>query len=345
VHVSAELGLGVGIATGIGSLPGTDPVVAARLVLDELPDLPHIAELPARGPGAGLVGRTAALLVDLPIDLQPAGWRLVERPGADQRRAVSLLRQDLDVLEEVLDGFDGPLKLQVGGPWTLAATLEKSRGDKVLADHGARRDLSASLAEGIRLHVAEVSRRIPGARVLLQLDEPGLPSVLAGDVPTVSGFGRLRAVDVAAAQSSLAEVVDAAGVPVVVHCCGFDVPVEMLRHAGAAAVAFDLSIFPRSDLQTAQLAEAVEAGAVLVVGAVPTTPALPASRAPAGSLATSRASVARLWQRLDQPPDSLAASVVVTPACGLAGASEPYARAALRRACEVARALVDDPEV
>ncbi len=39
-----------GCATGIGSLPGTDPAEAMRIVLGELPDLPHLVELPARGP-------------------------------------------------------------------------------------------------------------------------------------------------------------------------------------------------------------------------------------------------------------------------------------------------------
>lgn len=38
-------------ATGVGSLPGTDPAEALRLVFGELPDLPHLTELPARGPG------------------------------------------------------------------------------------------------------------------------------------------------------------------------------------------------------------------------------------------------------------------------------------------------------
>ena len=76
-----------GPATGIGSLPGTEPVEALRLVLGELPDLAHLPELPARGPGADLIGRTAALLVDLAVDLTPAGWRLVPRSGIDQRRA------------------------------------------------------------------------------------------------------------------------------------------------------------------------------------------------------------------------------------------------------------------
>ncbi len=58
-------------ATGAGSLPGTDPREAIRLIFDELPDLPHLAELPGRGIGADLIGRTAALLVDLPVERHP----------------------------------------------------------------------------------------------------------------------------------------------------------------------------------------------------------------------------------------------------------------------------------
>lgn len=49
-------------------MPGTDPAEAVAVVLGELPDLPHLPELPARGAGADLTGRTAALLVDLPVE-------------------------------------------------------------------------------------------------------------------------------------------------------------------------------------------------------------------------------------------------------------------------------------
>ena len=63
------------------------------------PQLPHLPELPGRGPGADLVGRTAALLVDLHVDMQPSGWRLVDRPGMDERRARAYLGEDLDELE------------------------------------------------------------------------------------------------------------------------------------------------------------------------------------------------------------------------------------------------------
>jgi methionine synthase II (cobalamin-independent) len=256
---------------------------------------------------------------------------------------MSLLRHDLDGLDEVFEGYSGPLKLQVCGPWTLAATLEKTRGDKVLADYGARRDVTESLAEGVSRHVAEVSNRLPGAQVLLQIDEPGLPAVLAGDVPTVSGFGRHHAVDAVAAHTALASVIEAVGVPVVVHCCAPDVPMHLLRRAGAAGISFDASIYPHSDEQADALAEAVEAGVLLLPGVVPTRSEPAPDTELDGAVAAHRLEVTGLWQRLDQPPDKLATSVIVTPACGLAGASVAFARTALRLARDVGRALLDEP--
>ena len=157
--------------------------------------LPYLPEAPARGPGADLIGRTAGLLVDLTVDLQPSGWRFVDRPGRDARRTSSLWRQDLDDLAEIFDGYQGDLKVAVAGPWTLGAGIYLYRGERALADPGAVRDLAQSLAEGIRVHLAEVQRLVPGATLVLQVDEPSLPAVLAGRLPTSSGFGRLRPVD------------------------------------------------------------------------------------------------------------------------------------------------------
>ncbi len=256
-----------GAATGVGSLPLDDPMEAARLVFGELPDLPHVPELPSRGAGADMVGRTASLLVDIAVDLQPAGWRVTDRPGRDHRRAVSFLGQDLDAVEEIGDGYAGPLKVQVTGPLTLAATLERARGDRVLADHGARRDLAQSLAEGVAEHVNEVRRRLPGATVLLQLDEPSLPAVLAGAVPTISGFGRLRSVQQAEAEQALRGVLQAADAYGIVHCCAQGVPLGVLRGAGAQAVSFDLALVEPAEVDA--FAEAVDAGLALWVGAVP----------------------------------------------------------------------------
>lgn len=334
-----------GTATGVGSMPGTEPIEAVRLVFEAFPDLPHLPELPERGLGAQMTGRAVALLVDMPVDMQPSGWRLVDRVGADLRRARSMLAQDLDALEEVADGYEGPLKLQVTGPWTLAATVEKYRGDRALSDHGARRELAASLTEGLRRHVAEVARRIPGSRVLLQLDEPALPTVLAGGVPTVSGFGRLRTIEEAEARRVLQAVVDAVEAPVLVHCCAASPPVDLFRTAGAAGVSVDMTLLDVDrDEELEPIAAAVEAGLVLLAGVVPSAPERPSLSEVVGSVGATRRRMATLWRRLGQPADELAARVAITPTCGLGGASLAYAGAALGRARDVARALHEQPE-
>lgn len=329
-----------GAATGTGSLPGEDPREAVRVVLGELPDLPHLPELPARGPGADMVGRGATLLVDLPVDLQPSGWRLVDRPGRELRRAADLLARDLDALEEAADGCAGPVKLQAAGPWTLAATLELHYGDKAVSDPGAVRDLAQSLAEGVRRHVADVARRLPAARVVLQLDEPALPAILAGRVPTASGFGTLAAVEEPVAQAGLAEVLAAAtaagAAHTAVHCCAAQPPLELARRAGAGSLAVDAALL--TEREDEELAAAVEAGVALWLGVVPGTDA------ELGQLRATVDGVRRLWRRLGFAPALLPASVVVTPACGLAGATPAYARAALRRVREAGRALAEDPE-
>lgn len=318
-----------GPASGVGSLPGTDPVEATRLVVGELPEFAHIPELPARGPGADLIGRSAALLVDLAVDLTPGGWRLVPRPGLDQRRAEELLARDLDAVHDVADAWTGPFKLQAAGPWTLAAGLERTRGDRAVVDAGARRDLAQSLAEGLAGHAAAVAARVPGAQLVLQLDEPSVPAVLQGGLPTVSGFGRLPAVEAGIVEQELAALVSRLPVPVVVHCCAPRMPVELFRAAGAAALSFDLDQVQDLDAVGA----AIEAGAHLFPGVVPGTDA---------TVPTPKATASRVqawWRELGFPADELAAAVTLTPSCGLAGASPAYARSAMAHVREAAKYL------
>ncbi len=324
----------VGAATGVGSLPHQDRDEAARLVMGELPDFPHLFELPGRGAGSDMIGRTAALLVDLHVDLQPAGWRLVDRPGRDERSAVSALRADLDALEAAANGYTGALKAQITGPWTLAASLERTRGGRVLADRGARRDVAQSLAEGLAQHIADVARRVPGAVVVGQVDEPGLPAVLAGSLPTESGFGRLGAVPATEAESELAAVLAEAGEWPVVHCCAANPPVGMIHRSGAAALSCDVHVLDERILD--ELSAAVDAGLALWPGVVPT---LAPQVAPSDKDLVDR--LRRLFGRLDQDPARIAPSSVVTPACGLAGADEGWARAAYSLAVRTGRAFAD----
>ncbi|MER7835088.1 methionine synthase [Streptomyces sp. NPDC096040] len=326
-----------GPATGIGSLPGTDAREAAKTATGSFEDFPFLPELPARGPGADMIGRTAGLLVELYARVEPSGWRLGDRPGRDTRRAVSWLGEDLDALEEFTQGYEGPLKVQVVGPWTLAAALELRNGEAALSDPGACRDLAASLGEGLRLHLAEVRRRIPGARTVLQLDEPSLTAVLRGQVRSASGYRTHRAVDRQVVESTLRDVMGVhAGGPVAVHSCAPDVPFALLRRAGAAAVSFDFSLLTERDEDA--IGEAVEGGTRLFAGVVPGTDT--ALSDPAGSVMGVRT----LWRRLGLQPGLLAEAVTVTPSCGLAGASPAYARQALAHCVLAARSLADNPE-
>jgi methionine synthase II (cobalamin-independent) len=318
-----------GSATGIGSLPGTDIAEALKTVLGELPDLPHLPELPDRGPGAELIGRAAGLLVDLPVELYAARWKLAGHAGRDAQRTADLWQWDLDALTDHASDYQGPFKVQAAGPWTLAAGIDLPIGGAVLRDRGAVRDLNASLAEGLRAHVAAVAARLPGARLLLQLDEPSLPEVLAGARPTESGLGRLPAVAETDAAEALRTVVEAVAVPVVVHCCAPRPPVGLARSAGAIGFALDLDHVGDPE----ELGEALDAGFGLLAGAIPTTGQLP----PSGTDAAER--ISTLWQRLGLPPGRLPEQVVTTPACGLAGATAGRARAALAACQEAGRRL------
>src|ERR1700754_3200107 len=108
-------------ATGIGSWPGTSARQAAEVVVGELHTLPHLVELPARGVGADMIGRAGALLVDIGIDTVPRGYRIAPGRSAVLRRAVSMLDEDIDALEEAwekagLRGGPRSVKVQAPGP-------------------------------------------------------------------------------------------------------------------------------------------------------------------------------------------------------------------------------------
>jgi methionine synthase II (cobalamin-independent) len=333
-------------------MPGEDFAESLQVVLGEVGDLPFLPELPDRGVQAAMTGRTLAVVTDLGIDLQPAGWRLTDTAGIDHRRAASLLAHDLDILEELRPARLDTFKIQVAGPWTLAASVERPRGDKVLADHGARRDLAQALAEGVSRHVDDVRRRLAPERIVLQLDEPALPAVLAGAIPTASGFSRHRSVDAPEAATALGWVVERVrgesvdpkvrddGVDgddrqtseIVLHCCAEDLPWQVLTEVDLDAVSFDLGLLDKTDLDA--MGDWLDRGRHAWPGVVPTAEP---ERWPTGADLTRK--VLTWWADLGYRETERLPPTTVTPACGLAGASPRWARTALELAAHVARNL------
>ncbi|MCE1172993.1 MAG: methionine synthase [Propionibacteriales bacterium] len=321
--------------TGLGSLPGTDLGAAVRMTFDAVPDLPYLPELPARGPWAQLVGRGLGLPSGLAAELQAGEWRLADAPGVDQRRARATWRDDLEALEENAQGFAGRFKVAVAGPWTLAANLGVAHVGRVLADHGARRDLAQSLAESVAELLVDLQRRLPGAELLVQLDEPSLPAVAAGAVPTPGGFFRHRAIDLPELITALGWVVSAAqraGARTVLHSCapwagpGTAWPLPTLAdRAGVAAISLDVDTLSSNDLD--QWGAWLDAGLVAYLGVLPTT----------GEVWAVDALTTRTLRLLDRLGNPDPASLVLTPACGMASWTPTQvtrALTALRRVSE-----------
>lgn len=299
--------------TGLGSLPATDVASAARLALGSV-SMPWLPELPARGPWAGMIGRSVALLTELSAGFAVGEWRLSDHPGIDQRRARSVLRDDVEIFSEQAQGYQGPLKLSVCGPWTLAASLLRPRGGRVLADRGARRDLAQSLLCGVADWIADVQRQIPGATVRLQVDEPAIAAVLDGGIPTEGGYFRHRAVgeeECALTLRWFAELTDDS----LVHCCGRETPVPLLvGDHGARFVGLSVPGAIQTNRQWEALGEAVSLGTSLYVGVSDgvegeTNPDLLRRRALG-------------WLRPLELGPQLADRLWLTHDCGLAGA--PY---------------------
>ncbi|WP_278264077.1 methionine synthase [Nocardia sp. AG03] len=330
-----------GIATGIGSWPGTDPREAAATIIGELPALPHLVELPGRGIGADMIGRVSALLVDLRFDSTTRGYRLAARPGAVSRRARDLLRTDLDALEEAwetagLAGTGRVLKIQAAGPLTLAAEVELPGGHRVLTDSGAVRDISESLAEGLARHADEIRGRL-GAEVVVQLDEPRLTTVLDGSLTGPSVLNTVRALPEPEAVHLLDTVITAQPGPVLLHTCATRPALSTLGRTAAAGISVDASIITTADLDP--LGEILDAGKKVALGLAPTEPP---STPP--TWRTIAEPAVRLVDRLGFPRRALADQILLTPACGLANAALPWSRTALTLLVEAARAVAEDPD-
>jgi len=311
------------------------------MVIGELHTLPHLVELPGRGVGADMIGRAGALLVDIGIDMVPRGYRIAAGRSAVVRRAASLLDEDIDALEEAwekagLRGAQRTVKVQAPGPITLAAQLELPNGHRAITDPGAVRDLAGSLAEGVAAHRAQVARRLD-TPVVVQFDEPSLPAALQGRLTGVTSLNPVHPVDESLATALLDECVVAVGGEVALHSCASGLPWKMLQRGAIGAVSVDVSTLAAADLDG--VGEFVESGRTVMLGVIPST--APERRPSLEEVAQSASSIT---DRLGFARSVLRERIGITPTCGLAGATQEWARTAIELAQKAADAFAEDPD-
>lgn len=352
--------------TGPGPVRGNDPREAARAILGECHTMPVLPELADRGPGADQVGRTAAMLAELPVDASPRGWRLADAPGRFSRRAGDFLDRDLDALEEADEMLRDPeapqvradrrLLVRVLGPWSLAARLELPGGMPVLTDSGARRDLASSLAEGVVARSGRLATRMrTGTRILL--DEPALWHVAAGTVQTPSRFDPAPAVPADRLALSLcrfAATLRAAGIDEVLirvpSTSAPDAPARwsILTEPPRGETPLDGVCLDASVLHAAVSHETLDAagtvlgaGGVLQLEGLPGTTRLPST---GPDVERSVAQLLTLLDRLSAPRYETLSRLVLTPAVEdliSGGVDTGTALAAVRRVAEAAPRLAE----
>ena len=329
------------VATGIGSMPGIDSREATNIVVGEFGAVPHVVELPSRGPGGDPVGRTAAMLagVDRTFEVETTvrGWRLGHTGQAALRRARAWLSEDLDSFEEYAASHQGPVKVHMLGPWSTAARIEDAAGESLIRDHGAVAEISGAAVEAASELTARVQRAVPDGQVIVHIEEPELSRVLDGRVPMSSGRLFHRAVEPAVVQAHLSIIVNAvvaANAVACVRCAAPGAPVELMLGTGARIIGIDIEQPMRSASAHESLLGAWESGVGLLLSCVPAQ--IDVSRSDTGVSAPLR----RLMERAGfaQVPSNVA----ISPTSGLAHLSPEGARTVMDACTRVGVVVRDE---
>ena len=261
----------VSVATGVGSLPGDDAAAydeAVRVVLGEVPDLPHLPELPGRGAAAGMTGRAIAMVADLGFDLQPAGWRLTDRPGHRPPPGPLAARPGP---RRARGAGAGPARL-LQDPGRRAVDARRDRREAARRQGAVRPRCAARAGPGAGRGTRDASgRRTPPGRGRAARRPGGRAGAVgrarrAGSRPRPASGGtgwctrprrRRRS-----SGCSRPQAPTRGSTPARRTCRS-----QLLRGAGARGLSVDLSVLTATDMDV--LAEALEAGETVALGVVP----------------------------------------------------------------------------
>jgi hypothetical protein len=325
-------------ATGIGSVPFSDPEEAVALILASLPQLPYWPQMVRLGYREEMGPQVARGLPTLKVD--PAARAVQVDPDLPRDQALAqfyeaVLGEDLTpfALEpEEARGFfallaavaargaaSQALKGQLAGPVTLAGLIKDPDGKPILYD----RELTQAVCQGLARKAAWQAQKFR---------ELGKEAVIFFDEPYLSGFGSAYLpISREEVMDLLTQTLEATRLlgPVIlgVHCCG-NTDWSMLMEAPIDILSFDsFGYFDSLPLYERALTKFLARGGWLAWGLVPTREELQ------GETGES------LWQRFAAQVKELAArglspkevlsQALLTPACGLGYLAPEAARRVL----------------
>ena len=299
-----------GVATGIGSLPHTDPRAAAEAVVRCLPEFPAVPQLPNRDPREGMLAQWLRALPEVEI----ASDGSIAVLGASNAEPECIW--DADAHAGLLAFLDVAAALEAPPVRVKAQITEPARA--------FRRAAATARAWAVALE-ALMSERLPDAGLVVFLDEPALVQWRRGD----GLLEREAAIDVLSGALAAAECTTG------VHVCG-DGDLGLALEAGPQVVGIEV----REELvrDSVAIARFLDGDGWIAWGAVPTD-------RPVGESADPHwRHLAEVWCELTRrgcDPVPLRTRGMITPACGLAGYGASQAERLLGIARELAARVHD----
>jgi hypothetical protein len=346
----------LGLATGIGSLPFSNPADALSLVMEELPEVPHWPQLPLRDKQEHFVHQFLQPLVACGmLVFRNQRWAF---DRSSSTKAECLTRFYMNCLPaeegqseclrsflpspEAAAGFHSFLNLesnhlskaqylkgQIAGPLTIALELKDDEGRPAYYQGDLRDIIVRTLALNARTQ----------ADKLLQF---GLTPIVFVDDPAVSAYGSrhhlaLNREDILEDLNFLFKTINSTGAIAGIHSCEA-VDWSLLMESQVQILSLDVYRFGKSLIPHKEdLIRFIENGGVVAWGIVPTLDD-PFKE----SVESLKTRLFSLWNNLfNQGPsrESVIRQSMITPACGTGLLKKEQARRIYRLTAEVSKRL------
>jgi len=331
------------LATGIGSLPHTEPARAMELVSSAIPEIPYVPQLPAMSwheamlvqyteglPGRVLDERNEKLYVDTEqglLELEEFYTRVIEDDP-----------EKFPISEDHLHGLSGLIRLLERRPDLLSAVKTQVTGPVTQGLSTVDQDRRSVFYNDTFQEVVVKSCALK-ARWMLRRLRPFHSTLLCFvDEPVLSAFGSsvyvsIRREEVIGQLAEVGSAIRQEGALCGVHCCG-NTDWTLLTEAGVDIISFDAFEFAYSlPLYPEAITTFLERGGIIAWGVVPTSAEVKEQSAESLSVRLEEA-IAGI-EKLGVSRRALLRQALITPACGLGTTDEGVAEAAFHLLREV----------
>ncbi len=322
-----------GLATGIGSLPYTDPGLALPLIRENMPVIPHWPQLPRRGGAEGFVFQFLQPLVQFKLlvmendraifdDESPhwpdgltnfyTAYLAVEEKDLDALEAFALPREAATGFYAFLEEMERDLgealylKGHLAGPLTIAFQLKNRRG-RIAYYEDQLRDL---VVKTLAAHACWQARTLAGLN---------RPPIIFVDEPAISVYGQSTYITVTREMikndlNTIFDFIHQAGGLAGVHSCDA-IDWSILCECDLDIINLDAYNFgPSLFVYARELNDFIHRGGIMAWGIVPTSEK---------AFAEDEKSLLSRWYELFSglvergiPAELLYRQSMITPACG-----------------------------